>query len=86
MLDSKANELMFLGHKEELKGYKLWDPKNKEFVLSRHGILDKILIVKPTVSQQKETMKTKLVLSSRWRVMLLHIIQLVQHRLGFHRS
>jgi len=65
MFDSKANELMFLGHKEDLKGYKLWDPKNKEFVLNRHGILDEILIVKPTVSQQKETMKTKLVLSSR---------------------
>ena len=59
MLDSKTNELVFLGYKEDLKGYKLWDSKNKECVSSRHVTLDEASMVKPTVSQQVETMKTK---------------------------
>ena len=29
MLDSKVNKLVFWGYKEDLKGYKLWDPKNR---------------------------------------------------------
>jgi len=32
MLDSNMNKLVFLGYKEDLKGYKLWDSKNKKFV------------------------------------------------------
>ena len=54
---------MSFGYKEDLRGYKLWDPKNWEFVSSRHVTLDEALMVKPTVSQQVETMKIKLVLS-----------------------
>jgi len=63
MLDFKANKLNFLRYKEDLKGCKLWDLKNREFVSSRHVTLDETLMVKPTVSQQVETMKTKMVLS-----------------------
>ena len=48
-----------------MKGYKLWDLNNKEFVLSKHVTLDEASMVKPTVSQQVETIKTKLVLSQR---------------------
>jgi len=59
MLDSKMKKLVFLGYKEDLKGYKLWNPKNKVFVSSRHVTLDKTLMVNPTVSQQVKTMKTK---------------------------
>jgi len=59
MLDSKVNKLVFLGYKEDLKGYKLWDPKNKEFVSSRHVTLHEASMVKPTVSQQVEKMKIK---------------------------
>jgi len=55
------NKLVFLGYKEDLKGYKLWDPKNKEFVSSRHVTLDEASIVKPTVSRQVEMRKTKVV-------------------------
>jgi len=51
MLDSKVNKLVFLGYKKDLKGYKLWDLKNKEFVSSRHVILDEASMVKPTVSR-----------------------------------
>ena len=65
MLDSKVNKLMFLGYKENLKGYKLRDPKNKEFVSSRHVGLDEPSMMKPTIYQQVETMKTKLVLLQR---------------------
>ena len=46
MLDSKVTKLVFLGYKEDLKSYKLWDPKNKVFVSSRHVILDKASMVK----------------------------------------
>ena len=60
MLHSKVNKLVFLGYKEDLKSYKLWDPKNKVFVSSRHVILDEASMVKPIVSQQEETMKIKL--------------------------
>ena len=31
MLDFKANKLVFLGYKKNLKDYKLWDLKNREF-------------------------------------------------------
>ena len=62
MVDSKANKLVFLGYKD-LKGYKLWDPKNSKFVSSRHVKLDETSMVKSTVSQQLETMKNKLVLT-----------------------
>jgi len=58
-LDSKVNKLVFLGYKEDLKGYKLWDLKNKEFVSSRHVTLDEASIVKPIVSQQVDKMKIK---------------------------
>ena len=51
MLDSKVNKLVFLEYKEDLKGYKLWDSKNKEFVSSRYVTLDEALMVKPTLSQ-----------------------------------
>jgi len=40
MLDFKVNKLVFLKYKKNLKGYKLWDPKNREFVSSRHVTLD----------------------------------------------
>ena len=65
MLDSNANKLVFLEYKKDLKGYKLWDLKNKKFVSSRHVTLDEASMVKPTVSQQVETIKTKLFLSQR---------------------
>ena len=45
MLDFKVNKLVFLGYKEDLKGYKLWNLKNKEFVLSKHVTLDEASMV-----------------------------------------
>jgi len=51
MIDSKVNKLVFLGYKKDLKGYKLWDSKNKEYVSSRHVTLDETSMVKLIVSQ-----------------------------------
>ena len=42
-----------------MKGYKIWDSKNKKFILSRDIIFDKASILKPTISQHVEISKTK---------------------------
>jgi len=42
-----------------LKGYKLWDPKNKKIMLSKHVTFDENSLLKSTVSQQVERTKTK---------------------------
>jgi len=35
MLDTKVNKLVFLRYPKNLKGYKLWDPKNKKVCLEQ---------------------------------------------------
>jgi len=42
-----------------MKGYRLWDPKNKKIVLSQHVTFDETSLLKSTVSQQVERTKTK---------------------------
>ena len=59
-----AKKFVFLGTKKNLKGYKLWDPKNKRIVLSKHVTFDETSLLKSTVSQQVERTKTKDV--SQW--------------------
>jgi hypothetical protein len=34
MLDKKAEQCMFIGYKDGLKGYKIWNPKNKKVLFS----------------------------------------------------
>jgi len=63
-LDPIVKKDVFVGFKRGVKGYKIWDPKNNKFILSRDAIFDEALMLKPTISQQ--------VYRSRWRVMLLH--------------
>jgi len=63
-----VNKLVFLRYKEDLKGYKLCDPKNKEFISSKHVTLNEASMVKPIVSQQVEKMKTKSEVSQRVEV------------------
>jgi len=41
-----------------MKGYRLWEPKNKKIVLSQHVIFDETSALKSTVSQQVERTKT----------------------------
>ena len=50
---------MFLGVKRNMNGYRLWDPENKKIVLSQHVTFDETLLLKSTISQQVERMKTK---------------------------
>jgi len=53
---------VFVGFKRGIKGYKIWDPKDRKFVLSRDVTFDKASMLKPTISQQVEIEKTKRVL------------------------
>ena len=50
---------MFFGVKRNMKGYKLWDPENKKIVLIQHVTFDETSLLKFTISQQVERLKTK---------------------------
>jgi len=58
-LDPRAKKGVFVGFKRGIKGYKIWDPKDKKFVLSGDFTFDEASILKPTISQQVEIEKTK---------------------------
>ena len=42
-----------------MKGYKLWDPKNKKIMLSKYVTFDETSLLKSTISQRVERLKTK---------------------------
>jgi len=50
---------VFVGFKRGVKGYKIWDPKDKRFFLSKDVTFDEASMLKPTISQQVEIEKTK---------------------------
>ena len=50
---------MFLSVNRNMKDYKLWDPENKKIVLSKHVTFDETSLLKSTISQQVERLKTK---------------------------
>ena len=52
-------ENMFVGFKKGIKGFKIWDPTDRKFLLSRDVTFDEAFMLKPKVSQQVETSKTK---------------------------
>ena len=58
-VNPRAKKFVFLGVKKNMKVYNLWNPKNKKIVLSKHVIFDETSLLKSTVSQQVERMKTK---------------------------
>jgi len=62
---------VFVGFKKDVKDYKIWDPKDKKFIVSRDVTFDKVSMMKPTNSQQLESKKTKGI-SQQVKVMLLH--------------
>ena len=35
-MNPRAKKFVFLGVKRNMKGYRIWDPKNKKIVLSQH--------------------------------------------------
>ena len=58
-LDPRAKKGVFVGFKRGTKGFKIWDQKDNKFILSRDVTFDEASLMKPTVSQQVETSKTK---------------------------
>ena len=50
---------MFLSAKRNMKIYKLWDLENKKIVLSKNIIFYETSLLKSTISQQEEWLKTK---------------------------
>ena len=58
-LDPRAKKGVFVGFKRGIKGFKIWDPTDKKFLLSRDVTFDEASMMKPKVSQQVETSKTK---------------------------
>jgi len=50
---------VFLGVKKNMIGYKLWDTEYKKIVLSEHVTFDETSLLKSTISQQVERLKTK---------------------------
>ena len=58
-MNPRAKKFVFFGVKRNIKGYRLCDPKNKKIVLSQHVTFDETSLLKSTVSQLVERVKTK---------------------------
>ena len=58
-LDPRAKKGVFIGFKKGVKDHKIWDPKDKMFILSRDIMFDEASVLKPTISQQVKIKKTK---------------------------
>jgi len=77
-INLRANKFIF-GVKRNMKGCKLWDPENKKIVLSKHVTFDETSLLKSTISQQVEGQRPRMYYS-KWRLMLLHYLQLVRYQ------
>ena len=56
-MNPRAKRFVYLGVKRN--SYRLWDPKDKKIVISRHVTFGETLVLKSTVSQQVERTETK---------------------------
>ena len=54
-LDPRARKGVSVGFKKGVKGYKIWDSKDRKFILSKDVTFDEASMVKPTNSQQIES-------------------------------
>jgi len=59
-LNPRVKKFVFLSVKRNLKCYKLWDRKDKKFVLSRYVMFNKTPMLRPN-SQHVESIKTRVV-------------------------
>ena len=50
-LDPRTRKSVCVGFKKGVKGYKLWDPKDRKFILSRDVTFDETSMVKPINSE-----------------------------------
>ena len=58
-LDPRKNKGVFVGFKKGVKSYKIWDSKDKKFILRKDVTFDETSMMKLTNSQQVESEKTK---------------------------
>ena len=61
-LNSRGRKGVFVGLKKGVKCYKIYDPKNRKFILSRDITFNEASMVKPTDSQQVESQTTDRIL------------------------
>jgi len=61
-LDLRVRKCMFVEFKKSVKGYKIWDSKDKKFILSRDVTLDEVSMMKPKDFQQVESKATDRIL------------------------
>ena len=50
-LDPRAKKGEFVGFKKDVKGYNIWNPKDKKFIVCRDVTFDEASMMKPTNSQ-----------------------------------
>jgi len=74
-LGPRARKCVFVGFKKGVKGYKIWDPKDKKIILSRDITFDEASMVKSTDSQQVKSEKTNGI-SHQVESILLHHLQI----------
>ena len=70
-LDPRAKKGVFVGFMKGIKCYKIWDSKNKKFILSRDVMFDEASTLKSTISYRWRLRRPK-EYRSKWRVMLLN--------------
>jgi len=58
-LDPRVKKGLFIEFKKGIKGYKIWDPKDMNFIFSRDITFDETSMLKPKITQQVKIVKTK---------------------------
>ena len=54
-LDAKSKECIFIGYRDGVKGYKLWDPVGQKVIISKNVIFDESKLMSPTESMEVQS-------------------------------
>ena len=57
-LDNKAKKCIFIGYKDGIKGYKLWNPVTRKVVYSRHVVFREVKNTSRNEDESKGPEKT----------------------------